>query len=216
MVENIQTKTKTSTSVGFKDSERLFAFDALQKKARFPKQVFNYMHAYLGKSLSESEVKNFMENFFISYEMVENADRATIEFKVDFNGESRAFKTEEILGMIFRYIKFLSDKFSNDNIRDCVVTIPAFYGYKEKMALENAIELTGLNLLTFVHESVAGAVHYFLDKKINATQNMIFYNMGSSYTQVALVHFTSDVQTTKDSKIDRKRISVSYNLNCKH
>ena len=105
--------------------------------------------------------------------------------------------------MIFRYIKFLSDKFSSNNIRDCVITVPAFFGYKEKMALENAVELTGLNLLAFVNENVAGAVHYFLDKKVNTTQNMLFYNMGSSYTQAALVHFTNDVDS------DRKRISVN-------
>jgi len=208
MVENIQTKTKTQTAVGFKDNERLFGFDAMQKKARFPKQVFSYMHDFLGKSIKDNDVKKFMENYFISYDMQDNNDTSTIEFKVNFNGVATTFRTEEIYGMIFRYIKYLADKFSNDNIRDCVITVPAFFGYKEKAALENAVEMTGLNLLAFVNENVAGAVHYFLDKKINVTQNMIFYNMGSSYTQAALIHFSNDIE----DNIEHKRINVLKNI----
>ncbi len=115
MVENIQSHTKTNTQVSFKDNERLFGFDAKNKKARFPKQVMNYMHLYLGKSLYEKEIEKFMENFFISYDMEDDKDRAVINFKVDFNGEVRTFHIEEIFGMLFRYIKFRRQILTNQH-----------------------------------------------------------------------------------------------------
>jgi len=209
MVENVQTQTKTNTIVSFNENdERLFGFDAKNRKARFPKQVINYMHFYLGKSLDEQEIKDFMENFFISYDLESDNDRSVINFKVNFNGEVRSFHTEEIFGMIFRYIKFLSDKFSKNSIRDCVVTVPSFYGSKERLALQNAIELSGLNLLSYVSENVAAAVHYYLDKKVNTTQNLIFYNMGSSFTQATLVRFSNDVEVVKEANVEYKRINV--------
>jgi len=48
-----------------------------------------------------------------------------------------------------------------------------------------------------------------MDKKVNATQNLIFYNMGSSFTQAALVRFSTDVETVKDSKVEHKNIHVT-------
>lgn len=209
MVENVQTKTKTQNVISFKDDERFFGFDALNKKARFPKQVINYMNDFIGVSPYDKNVVKLMQDFFLSYDITEDEERAVITFNVDFNGEARKFKTEEIYGMIFRYIKYLADKFAANNIRDCVVTIPAFYGYKEKQALENAIEIAGLHLLSYVNENVAAAVHFFMDKRVNTTQNIIFYNMGSSYTQAALVKFSYETEEVKKGeKIENKRIYV--------
>ncbi len=45
-----------------------------------------------------------------------------------------------------------------------------------------------------------------MDKKVNTTQNIMFYNMGSSFTQAALVRFSND----KDSK-DRNHKKMQVN-----
>ncbi len=151
-----------------------------------------------------------MENFFLSYDLEENKNNSAISFKVNFYNEVQSFQIEEIYAMLFRYVKFLSDKFSHNNIRDCVVTTPAFFGYKERKALENAIDMSGLNLITFVNENVAAAVQYFVDKNMgNQTRNLIFYNMGSSYTQVALVQYTTDFESVKGKNQEMKRMKVS-------
>ena len=157
MVENIQSKTKTPSSLAFKDEERLFGADALGKKVRLPKQVFVYMHEFLGKKYTSEQVKKFVEDFFVSYEMEEDAERKTFNFKVLFNKENYVFSTEEIFGMLFRYIKFLADKYAGagSNIKDCVVTVPAFFGHRERMAISQASELSNLNLQSLITENSA-------------------------------------------------------------
>jgi len=210
MVENIQSKTKTPASLAFKDEERLFGADALGKKVRFPKQVFVYMHEFLGKNYNSAQVKTFMEDFFVSYETEEDQERKTYNFKVNFNKENFVFSTEEIFGMLFRYIKFLSEKYAeSSNIRDCVVTVPAFFGYRERTAISQAVELSNLKLQALITENAAAAMHYAVDKQFNITENIIFYNMGSSYIQASLVSFVSTFETKKNvtSEVKRK-ISV--------
>jgi hypoxia up-regulated 1 len=189
MVENLQSKTKTPTAIAFKDEERFFGVDALAKRARFPKQVFSFMHEYLGKRYNDEQMIKFIEEYFVSYDMEEDENRKTYMFKVKFNNEEHKFSTEEVFGMIFRYIKFLSDKFSGGDVRDCVVTVPAYFGYKERNAVVQAVELSKLNLLSLVSENVAAAVQFSLDKKFNETEYYIFYNIGSSNLQASLVSY---------------------------
>lgn len=205
MVENIQSKTKTPAALGFKDEERLFGADALGKKVRFPKQVFVYMHEFLGKKYDSNQVKKFMEDFFVSYETEEDQERKTFNFKVNFNKEINTFSTEEIFGMLFRYIKFLADKYAESNIRDCVVTVPSFFGYRERTAISQAVELSNLKLQALITENSAAAVQYSIDKQFNKTENIIFYNMGSSYVQATLVSYVSTFETKKNKTTELKR-----------
>lgn len=208
MVENIQSKTKTPTSVAFKDDERVFGADAIVKKPRLPKGVLTFFHEYLGKRHSSEEVKKFIERFFVAYDMEEDQERGTTTFKISFNKEEFKFSTEEIYGMLFRYIKYLADKFSQSDIKDCVVTVPAFFGYKQRQALAQAVEMSKLNLLGFVSENVAAAVQFSMNKNFNSTEHYIFYNMGASYTQATLVSFLSNMQTKNN-----KTVEVSKTLN---
>ncbi len=205
MVENIQSKTKTPSALAFKDEERLFGSDALGKKVRFPKQVFVYMHEFLGKKFTSQQIKNFMEDFFVSYETEEDQERKTFNFKVNFNKETYVFSTEEIFGMLFRYIKFLSDKYAESNIRDCVVTVPSFFGYRERLAISQAVELSNLKLQALITENASAAVHYSIDKQFNKTENIIFYNMGSSYVQATLVNYLSTFETKNNKTVEIKR-----------
>jgi hypoxia up-regulated 1 len=209
MVENLQSKTKTPTAIAFKDEERFFGADALAKRMRFPKQVFTFMHEYLGQRYNSEEINKFIEEFFVSYDMEEDQEHKTYIFKVKFNHDEYKFSTEEVFGMIFRYIKFLSDKYSGGDVRDCVVTVPAFYGYKERTAIIQAADMSKLNLLSMVSENVAGAVQFALDKNFTEPQYYIFYNMGSSHLQASLVSF-GPAYKFKDMKLldIGKRIDV--------
>jgi hypoxia up-regulated 1 len=209
MVENIQSKTKTPAALAFKDEERLFGSDALGKKVRFPKQVFVSMHEFLGKKYKSKQVRKFIEDFFVSYDTEEDHERKTFNFKVNFNHENYVFSIEEIFGMLFRYIKFLSDKYSETNTKDCVVTVPAFFGYRERLAISQAVELSDLNLQALITENSAAAVQYSTDKQFNKTETVIFYNMGSSYTQATLVSFNSTFEYINNKTVEVKRkISV--------
>ena len=50
----------------------------------------------------------------------------------------------------------------------------------------------------------------FRERQQFKVQNMLFYNMGSSYTQAALIHFSNDIEKEKDGQgqIEHKRIHV--------
>ena len=205
MVENIQSKTKTPSAIAFKDEERLFGSDAMGKKVRLPTQVFVYMHEFLGKKYSSEKIKKFIEEFFISYNTEEDNERKTFNFKVFYNKQNLIFSTEEIFGMLFRYIKFLSDKYGETDVRNCVVTIPAFFGHRERMAISQAVELSELFLKSLITENSAAAVQYSLDKTFNKTENIIFYNMGSSYLQATLVSFLSTFENKANKTVEIKK-----------
>ncbi len=114
--------------------------------------------------------------------------------------------------MFFRYIKVLALKFSGEHISDCVVTVPAFYSYKERHSIIQAIQLSNLNLLALVNENVAAAIHFATEKKLQLNlkskkyaQYIIFYNMGGSYTQASLVKYHTEM-----SNVAKKNVTTTF------
>ena len=200
IVENIQTKRKTETALSFRDEERSYGADAVNKRARNPTQTFTNLHEFLGKSYNDNTLRSFLEKYFVSYELEEDKERQSVSFKVKYVKRDFTFSTEELFGMMLRYIQFLSEKFAHSPIKECVITVPPFYGYKERLAVSQAISMTNMKLLIIVNGNIGAAVNYALEKKTNKTENIIFYNMGNSYTQTSLVQFISEEVPAANSK----------------
>ncbi len=196
MVENIQSKTKTPMAISFKEDERNFGADALAKKPKLPHSVITFFNHYLE---DKPHIKSHIENAFIAYDLLDEQDRHTVEFKINFDKSEFNLQIEEVYGMLFRYVKFLADKFSNSEIKDLVVTVPNHFDYVQRRRIVQAVEMSKLNLLSLVSENVAAAVQFSQNKQFNSTDYYIFYNMGSTYTQAALVSFTSNF-VTKNNK----------------
>jgi len=200
IVENIQTKRKTETALSFREEERVYGADAVTKRARNPSQTFTNLHEFLGKTYNDEGLKSYLEKYFVSYELEEDKERHSVSFKVKYLKKDYTFSSEELFGMMLRYIQFLSEKFSRSPIRECVITVPSFYGYKERLAISQAVSLTSMKLLIIVNGNIGAAINYALEKKTNKTENIIFYNMGNSFTQTSLVQFISEEAPTANGK----------------
>ena len=99
---------------------------------------------------------------------------------------------------MLKYIKLYSEKYSNSDVLECVITIPSFYNYKQRQSLISAVELSGMRLLRFIHDNTAAAIKYFNDKRYTKEeQYFMFYNMGASFTQVSLISIKSTYQGIK-------------------
>ena len=113
-------------------------------------------------------------------------------------GKINNFSIEEMYALLFRHILIISTKFAYSQIRECVVTIPAFYGYKERLAISQAIILSGIKLITIINENIGAATVYALEKRSLITENVIIYNMGNSFTQTSLVQFITQEVTNSN------------------
>ena len=116
MLENLLSKTKTELAMGLKDNEITYAYDSLSKKAKAPANIFNYFSEFLGRRHNESFVKEYMEDFFQSYNISADNETETITFNFKFNNNDEQLSVVELYSMIFDYIKYLSEKFTNIEI----------------------------------------------------------------------------------------------------
>ena len=85
MLENLLSKTKTELAVGLKEDEITYAYDALAKKAKAPANIFNYFSEFLGRKYNDSFIKEYMDKFFMSYNITSDNETESITFNFKYN-----------------------------------------------------------------------------------------------------------------------------------
>lgn len=95
------------------------------------------------------------------------------------------------------YFLHISLSFSGQQITECVIVVPGFFGQAERRALLTAASLANVKVLQLINDYTAVALNYgiFRRNEINETaQYYMFYDMGASKTTATVVSY----QTVKD------------------
>ena len=73
IVENAHSKRKTPNSIFINYNQRLYSFDALNKKVRSPKSVYTSLHTFLGKTFDNPLINSDKEKYLLSFDHQEDS-----------------------------------------------------------------------------------------------------------------------------------------------
>lgn len=116
---------------------------------------------------------------------------------------------------MFSYVKMLAEIQAETHVRDCVITIPSWFTYDQRLMIKDAAELANLKVLQLVHENTAAAVMYGIDNRVEPGKNkvVLFYNMGSTDTEVTIANYSMFNITEKKSSPYIEILSEAYDQN---
>lgn len=78
------------------------------------------------------------------------------------------------------------------SIQSCVVLIPAYFGPSQRKAVMDAVELSGMSLLSLLHNHAAAALQYGIERDFTGkTEDVILYDVGSTDVVAALVRYSA-------------------------
>ncbi len=85
------------------------------------------------------------------------------DHKISMGGKT--FTPQEISAMILRKIKTDAEAFLGEEVKQVVITVPAYFNDNQRQATKDAGKIAGLDVLRLVNEPTAAALAYGLDKK---------------------------------------------------
>merc|ERR1711861_72723 len=106
---------------------------------------------------------------------------------VNYKGEEKTFSAEEISSMVLTKMKDTAAAFVGKDIKDVVITVPAYFNDSQRQATKDAGAIAGLNVLRIINEPTAAAIAYGLDKKSSGETNVLIFDLGGGTFDVSLL-----------------------------
>ena len=110
---------------------------------------------------------------------------------IRYNG--RNISPEEISSYILKKLANDASEQMGEEVKDVVITCPAYFGTAEREATKKAGKLAGLNVLEIINEPTAAALYYGCSKE-HEEKTILVYDLGGGTFDVTIMRITSTIK----------------------
>ncbi len=168
--------------------ERLLGDAAKNQATVNPELTVFDVKRLIGRDYNDKTVQSDMKLF--PYKVFNKNSKPNIQ--VTLKGEARTFSPEEISAMILNKMKETAESFLGKEIKDAVVTVPAYFNDAQRQATKDAGTISGMNVRRIINEPTAAAIAYGLDKK-GGEKNILVFDLGGGTFDVTLLTIDNGV-----------------------
>jgi len=189
IIANDQGNRITPSYVAFLDSGERLVGDAAKNQATInPENTVFDVKRLIGRSFSDKSVQS--DKKLVPYAIVSDNNKPMIEVTV--NGKVQRFAPEEVSAMVLQKMKQTAETFLGKEIKDAVVTVPAYFNDAQRQATKDAGVISGMKVQRIINEPTAAAIAYGMDKT-GGESNVLVFDLGGGTFDVTLLTIDNGV-----------------------
>ncbi len=195
VIPNSEGRRTTPSIVAFIDEgngERKVGDPAKRQAITNPTNTISSVKRFMGKKFSEvaEERKN------VSYKL-EKGNNDTVRVKIG----DRLYTPQEISAMILQKMKSTAEDYLGTEIKEAVITVPAYFNDAERQATKEAGQIAGLEVKRIINEPTAASLAYGLDKK-NREMKIAVFDLGGGTFDISILELGDGVFEVKSTNGD--------------
>ncbi len=193
VISNDEGRRTTPSIVAFlKNGERKVGDPAKRQAITNPANTIMSIKRYMGRRYDEVGDEMTHNSYKIG-----KGDNNTV--RVDIDG--RLYTPQEISAMILQKMKKTAEDFLGQEVKEAVITVPAYFNDSQRQATKEAGEIAGLNVRRIINEPTAAALAYGLDKQHKDSKVAVF-DLGGGTFDISILELGDGVFEVKSTNGD--------------
>ena len=193
VIPNEEGRRTTPSIVAFLDNgERKIGDPAKRQAITNPTRTISSIKRFMGVRYDETKEEASLMPYKVT-----KGDNNTI--RVDIEG--RKYTPQEISAMVLQKMKKVAEDFLGSEVKEAVVTVPAYFNDSQRQATKEAGEIAGLKIQRIINEPTAAALAYGLDKKTTDTTIAVF-DLGGGTFDISILELGDGVFEVKSTNGD--------------
>ncbi|KAK9064226.1 hypothetical protein SSX86_015606 [Deinandra increscens subsp. villosa] len=184
---NDELKSETPAMVSFGEEQRFFGSAGATFAVANPKSTVSHIKRLIGKLYKEVE-----EDLKLLPFVTREGPRGGILIELEYLETKWTFTPVEMLGMLLKHLKQITEKNLESAVVDCVIGIPSYFTDLQRRMYLDAAQIAGLKPLRLMHDGTAIALGYGMyttDLSDSGPTNVMFVDIGHCDTQVTVAAF---------------------------
>ena len=193
VIPNDEGRRTTPSIVAFlENGERKVGDPAKRQAITNAVNTVSSIKRYMGRRHSELGTKDD----HISYKLVKG-DNDTIRVEI----EGRKYTPQEISAMVLQKMKKTAEDYLGHEVKEAVITVPAYFNDSQRQATKEAGEIAGLDVKRIINEPTAASLAYGLDKR-NQDLKIAVYDLGGGTFDISILELGDGVFEVKSTNGD--------------
>ena len=184
VIANSEGKRTTPSVVAFVEGgERKVGDPAKRQAITNPKRTIYSIKRFMGEpyDMVQKEITR------VPYSVVKGENNTA---RVEIDG--RQYTPQEISAIILQKMKKTAEDYLGEEVKDAVITVPAYFSDSQRQATKEAGVIAGLNVRRIVNEPTAAALAYGLDKS-NKDMKIAVFDLGGGTFDISILEFGGGV-----------------------
>ncbi len=193
VIPNSEGKRTTPSIVAFIDNgERKVGDPAKRQAITNPHNTVSSIKRIMGEPFEKIST----EVGRVSYKIIKgenNTPRVVIG--------DRKYSPQEISAMVLQKMKKTAEDYLGQEVKEAVITVPAYFSDSQRQATKEAGEIAGLTVKRIINEPTAAALAYGLDKK-SQDLKIAVYDLGGGTFDISILELGDGVFEVKSTHGD--------------
>merc|ERR1740115_244766 len=189
IIANDQGNRITPSYVAWDENGERLVGDAAKNQATInPENTVFDVKRLIGRKFTDKTVQADKKLF--PFDLVNKKGKPFVQVLI--NGEKKAFAPEEVSSMILQKMRQTAESYLDKEIKNAVVTVPAYFNDAQRQATKDAGTISGMKVARIINEPTAAAIAYGLDKK-GGEKNILVFDLGGGTFDVTLLTIDNGV-----------------------
>jgi molecular chaperone DnaK len=176
----------TASIVAFaEDGDRLVGQIAKRQAITNPQNTVFAVKRLIGRKYDSEQVSKATE--ILPYQL---ASAANGDVKLEIRG--REYSPQEISAFILEEIKYFAEEALGEDVKEAVITVPAYFDDSQRQATKDAGKIAGLEVARIINEPTAAAIAYGLQEGAG-DKTLAVYDLGGGTFDVSILELSEGV-----------------------